>query len=278
MFFKPFHHQVKQSRVRRRLTQEVLAQRCGISRTRLVQLESNYRNPTPKERLALARKLGLYETAPLSIGVKGRLRSQGRRSRTSAPIYFPPQDRPTEVRYRAALSHYPHYVETVVKQLEIRSDFVDLAYLCSKLACDSRAEVLLILAILQRGALPALMSLSELGWLRHKAIDPRSRTEVNHRPQPCLVLDETVFFFQVALLTPRLYVVDTLVWKQGWYVLEIDGKGHDFSNDDERSQQLALPVLRFRTEEILRARFLDTVLGQLGSSRARSTNDTLPDF
>jgi hypothetical protein len=160
-------------------------------------------------------------------------------------------------------------VNGIVSRLKRRSDYLDLAYLCSKICCDSYAEVLFILKLLEADATTTVLPISDLGWTPHQVVSPENREEVNRRPQPCLILEEKVFIFQVSFLTPRLHTVDLLIWSEGWSFLEIDAEGHDFTGDRERTDQIALPCLRTKPNEILAPGFGETMKMRLNRNSQR---------
>ena len=265
MFFVPFHEQIRSARRSGALTQQELADRCGMSRSRLVQLERNYRTPSASEKQVLSRLLRISSPPTRLPEALRRLWNRGKRMRGKVKPYFPQQDRMTYIRFRAALERHPQFVNTVLHHLRSRSDYVDLAFLCSKMSLDSYAEALFLLALLNADAEAAMLPISDLAWTPHQAVNPLTREEVNRRPQPCLLLDDKAFFFQVAFLTPRLYKVDVLVWSSGWSLLEIDAEGHDFSEDQERMLRLNLPFRRLKPSEIVAPGFVESLHGYLAN-------------
>ena len=265
MFFISFHEQIRSARRSGALTQQELADKCGMSRSRLVQLERDYRAPTASEKRVLSRVLKISSSPTRPPEALRRLRNLGKRMRGEIRPYFPPQDRMTHVRFRAASQRHPEFVGKVMHHLKRRKDYLALAFLCSKFPLDSYAEALFVLALLNADAEVAMLAISDLGWTPHQAVNPMTREEVNRRPQPCLVFQDKMFFFQVAFLTPRLYTVDVLVWSSGWSLLEIDAEGHDYSEDQERTLRLKLPCKRLKPSEIMAPDFVESLQTHLAN-------------
>lgn len=256
MFRIPFHQHIRFHRLRQELTQKQVATKAGLARVRYSHIECDERTPTDAERGRILSALDLPQRDCFPIrpsSVMRRLRSTGNELLDHRP-FFPPQDRPNGIRYCAAKQKYPSIVQAVTERLRARADYEDIEYLTQRIACGSREECMYLLQILDAGARPALVPLTAMGFLPHRVVDPRSRKEVGHRPFPCFVLDERVYFFQVSFLVVKpdkdvVYSVDTLVWQKGWTVVEIDGDGHEDNFD--RDQDLQLKVIHFAPSHVL---------------------------
>lgn len=250
MFTKPFHKFLNELRVKRGLKQKELAELLGITQQRLSHLESGGRRPSELERAAIYQHFGELQGYLVPEGVRRRLSENARRLQPAFPPFHPAQDRPSDIRFYAALQAYPEFVKRMTAKIRLRVDFQDCQYHCGLIALESSAEVLLVLRLLEAGALPGYCAPASLGPLSHPIIEPELRVPVAHRKFPCLAFEEDFYFFQVTLATPKQHRVDVLRWNRGWSALEIDGSGHDGRNDEERTKALGLEVRRLTPAEI----------------------------
>lgn len=257
MFNFPFTRYLKERREELNLTQDQAARLAGISRHRWPKLEQGRSAPTEEDFEALAR----FFQVPLSKfrnllrrppALESELRDAGKRAHPTPSAYFPPRDRPSFVRYRAAKDSFGSVAHAITSRLRDRPDFGRVAYFCEVVSIGSADECLFLLWLLLRGARPALSIPASFGHLSHPVVEPRRRAYVGNRPFPALLLDDATHFFQVSLATPQIYTVDCLYWNSsGRRVIEIDGPGHDGRSDETRTQTLDMPVERLTTSDLL---------------------------
>lgn len=251
MFSKPYSQIIATRRREARLTQKQAAEKIGVSPQRWNHLEHGRRPPTKDERNKLRLLLGIqHGFVPPRLGLR-RLGDAGRQVMVTTEIFRPKPDRPAHVRYFAASRAHRSLVSDLTREVERRPDFQDCELLCHMLALDSSLEAVYVLQLLASGALPALVAPGWFGETPCQIVDPSSRAVVSTMRFPCLVLDGTVYFFQVSFATPRLYRVDCLRWSHGWTAIELDGGGHTALGDAERTNALALPLLRLRASDVL---------------------------
>lgn len=244
MFDPEYTYKMKQARLDAGLTQKKAAQLCGMTRIRWTHLETGYRIPNPGEYLKLRHLLGLRYLPSRPPKAVLELLSAGQRSTTSAKPYFASLDRPTFARYLAAKRRYPELTSRLTAIAKARRDFALCAYLCSKIATDSYLEAVYLLYLLALNATPCLKSPAALGYLPHPILDRSSHEYVGNRLLACFHTEDKHFFFQTAFATPRLWVADVLVWDGSWCIVEIDGCGHDSSEDKLKQEMLQIPVRR----------------------------------
>ncbi len=255
MFRKPLHYVLADKREELDVTQDVLAERAGISGSRYPKLERGEMGPTGDEIETLARVLGIDTREVPHLATRppdaiGELLSNANPPARS-PIFFPPQDRPNYKRYRAARKRYPDLVRAMTERLRRRPDFRTVEFFCECLASGSGDECLYLISLLLEGALPGLKVPVLVDFIEHPIIDPESRKFVGNRYLPCLVMGSTLYFVQVSLSTPATLSVDFLVWDGSWRVIEIDGAGHDRRDDSSREASLAMPVMRVSELELV---------------------------
>lgn len=251
MFNIPYKQNLRNARLKAQLTQAQAAAKIGMSRQRWSHLEVGSRRPSQEERRAINQLLGVYQGFIPPPSVLRKLADSGRRAFPEGPVHFPPQDRPTHVRYFAALRRHQRLTLELSNRIRQRPDFEVCEFFCHAIALESYLEALYVLRLIAEGAKPALVSPAQLGRTPHSIVEPRSRDCIDHHRLLCLVDNGVFRFFQVSFSTPQVYRVDCLLWDRGWSVLEIDGGGHDSSQDIGRSQALGMKVERLSCQEIL---------------------------
>lgn len=256
MFFPSFHDQIRQARKINNLKQRELSEAAGLPRGRLSHLELGRRKPSAAEIEILARVLSLNHqhlkyspTRP--AGLARKLRNEGRRSIPGAKPFFPPKDRANRVRYSAAKRRYPRLINGLTARICSRTDATLCAFFSEQVSCGSALECLYLVARLASGARGAWLPPLALGHSPLPIICPQTKSKVGHRPMPCLLDDTSFDFFQISMATPRIYTVDILRFEQDWKAIEIDGRGHDFSGDEERTQALMIPLQRLSELDVV---------------------------
>ena len=122
------------------------------------------------------------------------------------------------------------------------------------LSIGSSLECLYTMTLLARGANPAFLAPDTLlPRLPNPVVCPQTRKTVGHRPIPCLLTEEGVYFPQLSFSTPRIYTVDFLRHRKelGWSVIELDGRGHNSNGDRERADALKLRLIRYSENDVL---------------------------
>lgn len=253
MFRKPFHHVLKDRREALGRTQVQVAQLADVDRHRYPKIERGEVAPRTHEVTSLSQFFELDRDlfAVRGPNVEDRLLRTGANFRPRRKVFFPPQDRSNNARFKAARSRHGKLVQRVVSRLRRRPDFSDLEFLSEYIANGSGDESLFLLSLLLEGAQPCLLSPMVLGHLHHPIVDPRNRSYVGNRPFPAFLLDGRAYFFQVSVATPRVYTVDVLKWDGEWSVIEIDGLGHDDRYDRERTESIGWPVIRLQEVDVV---------------------------
>jgi len=195
--------------------------------------------------------LGLARVFVPPVGARRSLMASGARLNPAPPPYLPHQDRNTHIRFCSCSLKYPRLVKALMERIEARLDFDLCQYLCHNISCDSNLEPLLLLHLLSCGAHIAMRAPSLFGHTRWPIVDCQGNFEVGHRARPCMVIDGTWYFFQLSFKTSRTLRVDALCWDGSWFVVEINGSGHDFRGDEERYRELGLPVRNISEQQLL---------------------------
>jgi transcriptional regulator with XRE-family HTH domain len=259
MYETTFHSALRAARTAAKQTLKQLQSLSGLEARRLTRLERGIALPTDAERDALARVLTTHmfdlRCAPARPPrAYQKLKHRGMRAVQTHKPFLPPCDRDSKVRLSAAMRRFPREMRAIVKLLKRRPDFGEVNDLAEKVALDSADECLYFSTLLAMGGDPAMIAPYAVSpRLRHDVVCPETREPVGFSPFPCVVRQDGLYFPQVAFTTPRLFVVDFLRHHQGcWSVVEIDGKGHDSAYDAEKELALAMPVVRFSEEQLLR--------------------------
>lgn len=242
MFRPPFHTLLKEKRLSAGFTQKEAAEICGLKCKRWSNLERGYRYPNDKERKRIGRLLRLGNTFVAPPGAVGKLLNSTRALAPNRKPFFPRQDRPTFVRFRAGSRRHPVLIEELTEIVTARPDFAYCEFVCNKISCDSSLETLFLLYLMARHAAPGFFPPSALGRTPNAIVDDRGRTQVGLRPRPCLVFEKKFYFFQVSFSLSRIVRVDILRWNDGWSVLELNGAGHDGREDWCRKEELGIDV------------------------------------
>jgi len=261
MFNKPFHQIVKKQRIELGLSQADSALSCGLTRNRFANLECGHRAPSPLEIERLLERFQLssrdlqHADPSLSHSV---LRKNGKSALPTRyrKYWEAPRDRDAYIRYFAAKRRFPQLVTQLYQKIAVRPDYSLVQAATSRLSLQSLWEALLVLHLLAAGAVPALVMPGQLGWLPLRLVDPVTLETVSHRYQVCLLLGESVYFFQASFAASTVSTVDVLMWRNGWFILEVDGPGHDASDDFARDAEFKLPVLRWTATQVERGEFL----------------------
>ena len=274
MYEITFHSALRSARTAAKLTLKQLQKLSGVEAWRLSRLERGSALPSLQERDCLARVLSthsfdLRRAATRPPRLYQKFRHQGLRYLKAEKPYYSPCDRESRIRLAAAMRRFPNEMGSLAALLQQRGDFQEVNNFSEKVALDSADECLFYTSLLAQGAEPAMHPPYSLApRLQHEVVCPVSREPVGFRPFPCLVTDEGLYFLQVALATPRLYVVDFLRHHEGrWSVVEIDGDGHDSTYNIEKDAALAMPVLRLSQEQVIKR--AGRVLGSAGVRTGR---------
>jgi DNA-binding XRE family transcriptional regulator len=250
MFKKLFHVRMRERRCERSLLQTQAAHLCDMTPQRWSDLERGYRLPSQTEFELVSSLLGLRQVfVPPRSANKLLLNRASCQVPTPQP-FFPHQDRLTHIRFRACARQYPGLVDGLLRRVARRADFRLCEYLCHRISCDSNLEPLHLLYLLSLWAEPGLYTPALCGHTRWPIVDCKGTKEVGFRPRPCMRLDDTFYFFQVSFRASSVMRVDTLCWDGAWYILEIDGRGHDFTGDATRARELELPMRTLNTDEL----------------------------
>lgn len=196
--------------------------------------------------------LGRFDGFVAPASLLRALSDNGTRSLPNRQVFKPRGDREAFVRFRRARSKYPEFVLRATQIVRRRADFAECQGLCDLLAFDSAEEVLVVLHLLARGALPAVCAPARVARTPYAMLDPSTLEQVDFRPQPCLVLEGGFFFFQVTLQGRSWrHRVDLLHGQDDvWSVVEMDGDGHAGNGDAQRDREIGLRTLRLTPEMV----------------------------
>lgn len=258
---------LREARAKLNLTQAELGELVSLSRTRVSQLECGWRSPSQTEQEVLCAALGLSpadlrRAAPITP--RPNL-SQIKRRFSPWTQYRVPKDRPSEVRYRAAVQKHPELVRRVAGNLKGRQDLDWIRVYLRETCFDSYLEVLFSLLLLEDGAQPGWLAPHHAGFVDWPIVEPVTRKVVGHRARPALAWEEMLLFPQVTLRARKVTTrLDLLLGTQErgrthWFDVEIDGPGHDSSTDHFREMEHGLSVVRFGTQQVVTGRFLDSL-------------------
>ena len=256
MFKRQFHLTIRRRRQALGLSQRELAARSGLHCSKVALFELGQRVPKPDELRSLAEGLvlameELFECSFRPARYEETIRDNGRRRVPKLEPFYPHQERPNSVRFRAALRKYPEVVRPLVARIRKRKDFAYLNFFCERLACGSAEECVYLLGLLALGGDPGVVEPNRYGRLPLPIVDPATRKCIEHQPFPCILEQTRVHFLQVSFLVGQVHTVDFLRWESGWSIVEVDGRGHDGTFDRERDQALDVSVERLSTEMLL---------------------------
>ena len=162
---------------------------------------------------------------------------------------------------RKAVARHRDLVLWLLSTIRQRPDGKRVLKLLHGVVAGSSVEAIVHLALLAADAVLTRVAPVAVNFRVHPVVDPVTRRMVGDCPVsayrlnleglPCLLIP------QVGLACRRyVWRVDFLCAVIGrrraahWFVLEIDGEGHDSSADRTRDQDLEIPVLRLTEPEI----------------------------
>lgn len=271
-------------RRQRHLSQRDLAKVTGISKGRIGNIERGQRQPSEREVDALAKALdvspsGLVRNTDWPGDQDKDWLSEGTRLVRS---WFP-RRRPVvnencrfDWFFALACERYPELTDRLTKQLLARDDWEPMVRFLLRLPCGSDLEALFYFAAAAIGARQFVLSLGELaftsvpirrGKLAAGALESRyAGLALEWSPDIRLVLVP-----QVPVKGKIPYRVDFLLaivlkGKAQWAFAEIDGGAHDGRFDDERTDEIGIPVLRLGESQVVTGDLSDTLLWAIESA------------
>lgn len=252
---------LRQHRTRAGLTQADVASRSEVKRHRYSDFERCHVRPTRDEIGRIAKALGV----DLGYLLRGSdWRAPGPESRRPGCSFHedcrwqPLQDVPTAYYVKEALNTWRDWTIRFLGEIRKRKDLPLVRRFLREVACESKLEALLILALLARGARPIWDSPLAVGF-REWPIVLRGR-QAGDCLHPGLELDfpglKVVIFFQVSMQVRKGWIrVDGLVAvrefgaRTRWVVGEVDGPDHVEEKDRERQVRHELPEVRLGYEK-----------------------------
>ncbi|MCE7875215.1 XRE family transcriptional regulator, partial [bacterium CPR1] len=271
---------LRKQRKARGLTQNELGRAIGADGRRVADWENLRRLPGAEEQSRLARVLRVEWARPTECS-RGRADTA---NLASSPMrYHPPSDRPMSVRLAAARDRWPEAVARLEQSLARRADRAQISRFLVRIACGSAEEALFDLRSLSGGARSVRASPLRAGFRLRPVVDPATGLMVGDLRVPALELAlgdwQLLLIPQVSVqvlvrdrtgtgLKQRTPTVDFLVkaavrGRILWFVLEVDGTGHDPRGDSERARHIGVPIVRLSTEEVATERCLDTLQRKL---------------
>ena len=228
------------------ITQRELARRCGLSATRIAQLETSRRLPTASEVAQLASLDVTLSQREFPLPPPASLLQRFRKDHGHTPVY------PVHMRLKRLREKIP--IEGLLSKILRRPDAAACRAWLGTLPTESCDELLPWLRLLaDADSLPYSLSLSQLHFDAYPVKDlrlPRAALELR------LGESVAVLFPQVTIYAIQAYRVDILVEiasgrRRMTKFIEVDGAGHDPSGDHRRDRHLR-QTLRFTPIEILR--------------------------
>lgn len=265
---------LRNQRKARGLTQKELGRAVGTDGRRVADWENLRRLPGAEEQSRMALVLGVQWARPTECA-RGRADTA---ALASSPMrYHPPSDRPMSVRLAAARDRWPEAVARLEESLARRPDRAQVSRFLARTACGSAEEALVDLRVLSAGARSVRASALRAGFRLRPIVDPATGLMVGDLRVPALELSlgdlRLLMIPQVSVqvlvrtgegLKQRTPTVDFLVkaavhGRILWFVLEVDGTGHNPRGDRDRARQIGVPVLRLGTDEVESEHCLDTL-------------------
>jgi transcriptional regulator with XRE-family HTH domain len=240
------------------LSQAELAQRSGVARQRIAEIEGGLVLPGADQAEALEEVLGCQGLATsCQILSQKWLGRQGRRRPFEAPeVNQDPWLRAE--RYWA----YP------MRRIPVRI----LAWMKHFFLCDEASECYGWVQLAMVGARPRLGNPHQAGFRNLPLVDGKGQA-LGERMLPCLHWKEQGF---ECILWPQVrvrplavtYRLDSLLFLRKkrathWLYLELDGRGHDEAHDLYRHRELKLDAIRVPAEEVKRARLVGVLRSAL---------------
>lgn len=130
-------------------------------------------------------------------------------------------------------------------------------FLSTFVHADSATECKFHLGCIRGGAQAKVDSPLIWGYNRHLLLDLKGAS-LGARHWPCLLYRDQhttlCYWPQLTLKSETtVYRIDGLLYYNGqWFILELDGQGHNSTFDETRSKMLGLPEIRFTSPELLK--------------------------
>ena len=260
---------LRKARKTLKLLQRHVAAACGMTQRRLSDLERNVQQPFDHELPLLARKLKLdpdflKELRLPAYRPTADLLDQFCGDR---PEFRHPRDRDSSVRLAALRKEHYHEYYSVVPDLQARADRDQTRRFLCDVMSDSQFEMLAWMRILKEGMKAARLAPQRANFRALPVIDPATRRVVGDCPVPCLCGEvrghQVLIFPQQSLLTPvGVRRPDALVGVRtrhgaAWGAAEVDGAFKNLPEQDNRSQDLGMPVVRFTQKEVIAQEFAE---------------------
>lgn len=215
--------------------------------------------PSEGEQEALARLLGVSRR-DLQRACAGNRRLEPKRCGfpIETPYYYAKRGRDSYKRLNAARRAYPELMARIEAAIAQREDRFDVECFLRDAAFDSRAEFAATSRWLTLPSITGWASPQRWGFRKHPVIDPDSGDVIGDLQFPALyLLEQTMVLFpQLHLKVPGWPRLDFLAGRRTrrgvhWWNIEIDGNGHNGSEDEERRLAIGLQVLRYTEAEVL---------------------------
>ena len=263
---------IRDLRLARGLTQIELARQAQVAPSQLCRLERLEVGASPA---VLARICEVLDCRPEDV-LTAEVRKVGGQPKTAKEelrgLVIPPgmiaRPRWTSACRLAGLRRdYPQFMRRMEPVVSRCSWFLEEA------PSESVYETMLQLLELDRGALATHLSTADLGFDVWPVCDEDGRGGATCR-RPALVTKEWAMLFQVSVVAggrrPRM---DTLILvrkpRPTFVNGEIDGEGHDFSQDARRTEALQMVTLRIPGPDLLKGPCLTERLKGIGLCGAR---------
>lgn len=263
---------IRELRLARGLTQQELAREVEISTSQLCRLENLEKGASEAVAERLSRALGCRPEDLLLAGTR-KPGGQAKVAREELALLLHPPGHIARPRWTSACRlpglrrEYPQFMrqlEPVIAQWD---------WFLEEVPSESADETLLQLLELSRGALATRLSTAMLGFDLWPVCDEDGRGASTYL-RPALVTRDWAMVFQVTVMAggrrPRMDTLILVREPQPTFVNgEVDGKGHDSSDDEGRTRALGMVTLRIPGHELLKGPSLTERLRAMGFCQPR---------
>lgn len=258
--YSPLMNSIRRRRLELKLTQRQLASLCRVSQPQLSRYERGLTQGSEKKLNRVLQFLGLPPGPSTS---RATIRDLVRRMRVAPPSFSRPRQ---EQSWKRVSQCY----RSLLARLKMLSGLP--AWFQDEAECDSAVEHVSVCILVSAGGELLRVSPARLGFWPHPLLDSHGKA-LGARPRPCVHWQigelEILYWPQVSVRTAsRDCRLDALVLcrKNGrklWCAVEIDGKGHEAYQDQQRTRALDIPVLRFNEESVLKLNFAHDLVREL---------------
>ncbi len=270
---------IRELRLARGLSQQELADRAEISASLLSRIESLEKGASPEVLGRLCEVLGCRPEDVLVAPARSP-GGQPKVARNELSQLLLSPERIARPRWTSACRLatlrrlHPHFMRRVEPDL-VRSD-----WFLQEVPSESADETLLQVRELHLGAVPTWLSTADLGFDLWPVCDEDGRGAATCL-RPALVTQHYAMLFQVAVMAgarrPRMDTLILVRQPQPTFINgEVDGEGHNYADDEQRTRALGMVTLRIPGSDLLKGPSLTERLQAMGYCLPRRVRRHLP--